>query len=259
MRAEPEAAPPGTAWALVADTRVTACRFDEAQELLADLVERRRGAYVCPANAYSIMLAVDDPGYREIVNGADLVTADGMPVVWAQRLFGHGGAERVHNDDLFLACCARYPGWRHFLVGGREGQPEQVAAEMSRRFPGIQVVGTRPTPVRPLPREESDAIVGEIVQRRPDIVWVGMGTPAQDIWMVESARRAGVPMVGVGSLFDLLSGRTRPAPEWMKRNGLQWLFRLLQEPSRLGGRYARYNTRFAMAVAGQWLARRQGR
>lgn len=254
-RDAPSVGAPRVARVRIASTGVTASRFDQAQELLADLVERRRGAYVCPANAYSVMLAVDDPVYREIVNGADLVTADGMPVVWAQRLFGHAEAERVHNDDLFLACCARYPRWRHFLVGGRDGQPEQVAAEMRRRFPGIEVVGTRATPLRPMPRETSDSIVGEILQSQPDVVWVGMGTPAQDLWMVEAVQRVGAPMVGVGSLFDLLSGRTRPTPEWMKRSGLQWLYRLLQEPSRLAGRYARYNTRFVMAVAAQWLGR----
>jgi N-acetylglucosaminyldiphosphoundecaprenol N-acetyl-beta-D-mannosaminyltransferase len=229
-------------------TRVSALSFDGAQQALAALVERGGGACVSPATVYSVMLGVDDPAYRLTVNAAAMVTADGMPLVWLQRRLGWAQAERVHNDDLWFACCARYPGWRHFLVGGRDGQPEVVAAALARRYPGIQVVGLHPTPQRPVPARTTRDIVARIREARPDIVWVGLGTPAQDWWMRSVADEVGVPLVGVGSAFDLLAGRTRPAPEWMKRQGLQWLFRLAQEPRRLGWRYLHYNSRFIAAV-----------
>lgn len=252
----PEAdAPQQLPRAPVLGTQVTVSGFDQAQDFLASLVERPRGAYISCANAYSVTLAQEDAAYQAVLNGADFVSADGMSVVWALRILGHR-AERVHNDDLFLACCAKRRPWRHFLVGGRAGQPEAVAGELRQRFPGIEVVGTRATPVRPVPEPDNEAIFEDIRRTRPSIVWVGMGTPAQDHWM-RSASTLGVPMVGVGSLFDLLSGRTLPAPDWVKRSGLQWAFRLLQEPRRLAWRYVFHNTRFIMGFARQW-ARQTG-
>jgi N-acetylglucosaminyldiphosphoundecaprenol N-acetyl-beta-D-mannosaminyltransferase len=109
-----------------------------------------------------------------------------------------------------------------------------------------------------VPAATTAAIVADIRASGADIVWVGLGTPAQDDWMQAVVDRVDVPMVGVGSAFDLLAGRTRAAPEWMKRNGLQWLFRLLQEPRRLAWRYLYYNTRFVLAAAWQLAARRRG-
>lgn len=239
---------------------VTVCTFVEAQDELARLVARGGGACISCANAYSTTMATDMPDFAQVLARADMVTADGMAVVWALHALGHGRAERVHNDDLFLACCARFKHWRHFLVGGREGQTEEVATAMQLRFPGIQVVGGCATPVRPLPTDRQAQVLAQIAAARPSIVWVGMGTPAQDHWMHASAPLAGVPMVGVGSLFDLLAGRTRAAPEWVKRSGLQWAFRLAQEPRRLAGRYLVYNTRFVLGLAGQWWrAERAGR
>ena len=235
----------------VVGTRVTVATFEGAQAALAGLVERRAGEYVSCANAYSLGLARDAPAYRGILDRAAIVTADGMSVVWALRLLGHP-CERVHNDDLFLAACALHPEWRHFLVGGRDGQPDAVGRAMAQRVPGMQVVGTRATPRRPVPAAENEEILAALRAARPDIVWVGMGTPAQDEWMSAAAATVGCPMVGVGSAFDLVSGRTRAAPGWLKRGGLQWLFRLAQEPRRLARRYAYYNTRFVAAFAAQW-------
>ncbi len=232
-------------------TRVSALTFEGARRALESLVDRGIGAYVSPATVYSLMLGVDQPAYRDVVNGAALVTADGMPVVWMLRGLGHSFAERVHNDDLWFECCARYPHWRHFLVGGREGQPEVVADALRQRYPGIDIAGLRATPERPVPSATTRDIVERIRAARPSVVWVGLGTPAQDWWMQSVAAEVGVPMVGVGSAFDLLAGRTRAAPEWMKRSGLQWLFRLAQEPRRLAWRYLHYNTRFVVAATRQ--------
>jgi N-acetylglucosaminyldiphosphoundecaprenol N-acetyl-beta-D-mannosaminyltransferase len=232
-------------------TRVSALTFEGAQRAVELLVSQGVGAYVSPATVYSLMLGVDEPAYRDVVNAAAFVTADGMPVVWMLRRLGHKTAERVHNDDLWLECCARFPHWRHFLVGGRVGQPEVVADALRERYPGISIAGCHATPVRPVPEQTTRDIVERIRGARPSIVWVGLGTPAQDWWMHGVAAQAGVPMVGVGSAFDLLAGRTRAAPEWMKRSGLQWLFRLTQEPRRLAWRYLHYNSRFVVAAARQ--------
>jgi N-acetylglucosaminyldiphosphoundecaprenol N-acetyl-beta-D-mannosaminyltransferase len=244
--------------ARVLDTPVTACTFAQAQDEVARLVARGGAACVSCANAFSTTMATDQPEFAAVLAQADMVTADGMSVVWALHAMGYPIAERVHNDDLFLACCRRFPEWRHFLVGGREGQIEQVAGALRARFPGIQVVGGCATPVRPVPQARQALILAQIRHSRPDIVWVGMGTPAQDYWMYQTAPLVDLPMVGVGSLFDLLAGRTRAAPGWVKRNGLQWAFRLAQEPRRLAGRYLAYNSRFVWALGGQlWRASRK--
>ncbi len=235
-------------------TQVSVLGFDEAQHALRELVQRRTAAVVSPATVYSLMLGMERPAYRAIVNRATLVTADGMPVVWMQRWLGHPQAERVHNDDLWFAYLARFRDERHFLVGGREGQPEAVAAVLRERYPGIQIVGARATPVRPVPADSTESIVQEIQASAADIVWVGLGTPAQDEWMQLVCDRVNRPLVGVGSAFDLLAGHTRPAPDWMKRHGLQWLFRLAQEPRRLAWRYLNYNTRFVVAAGARCLA-----
>ena len=242
----------------VLSTLVNADSFQGTLAALESMVARRVAGYVSCANVYSVMLAIDDPGYREVQNGAARVTTDGMPIVWALRLLGHP-SERVHNDDLFLAACRAHPEWRHFLVGGRVGQPEEVAAALRRLCPGVEIVGTAATPQRPVPPLETEDIVERIRQSRADLVWVGMGTPAQDFWMRLASARVGAPMIGVGSSFDMLTGRTRPTPAWMKKSGLQWLFRLAQEPRRLAFRYFHYNPRFAWAFAGQMVRRLTGR
>ena len=231
---------------------VSASTVLQVQNALRQLSGQRLSGYVSCANAYSVGLAEKDPEFLEILNAAKIVTADGVPVVWALRLFGQDN-ERVHNDDLMLSTCERFPDWRHFLVGGRDGQPEQVAKVLRERFPGIAIAGCRSTPLRPVPVDDTDSIVHQIEDSRPDVVWAALGTPQQDYWMHSVAHRLNVPLVGCGSLFDLLSGRTRATPDWMKRAGLQWLYRLIQEPKRLAYRYGYYNTRFIVGVTRQYL------
>ena len=233
---------------------VHATSFEAALEHLHACVERREATFFCNANVYSCMLAQDDAAHRAHMRRAGYVMADGMPIVWLLRWLGYA-ADRVHGDDFMLAWCQHFPGARHYLLGGAPGQTERVAAELQRRFPGIAIVGMHTTAVRPVPVEESRVIADDVRATRPDVIWVGMGTPHQDQWMADNVEALSVPMVGVGSAFDVLAGHTRAAPAWMKRSGLQWLFRLAQEPRRLGKRYVYYNTRFLWQVAGLLLRR----
>jgi N-acetylglucosaminyldiphosphoundecaprenol N-acetyl-beta-D-mannosaminyltransferase len=236
-------------------TPVTLQTFGEAVTKVAGLVQARRAAYVSCANAYSVTLASKESDLRKALDGAAMITADGMSVVWALRLFGIA-TERVHNDDLLLECCRVYPSWRVFLLGGRVGQPEVVAATIGRLFPAVRIVGSCATPVRPVPEADNNDILDRIRATAPDIVWVALGTPAQDFWMSANWPRITMPMVGCGSLFDLLAGYTLPTPSWMKGWGLQWLHRLRQEPRRLLWRYLYFNSRFTLAVLGQFLRSR---
>ena len=245
--------------AVVVGTPVDVAGFEQALVWLAAAIAGRRGTYLSHANAFSLRLAHREARHRERLAGAGFVAADGMPVVWAQRRLGHPAAERVHGDDLFLAACDRFRQARHFLLGGAAGQPERVAEALAARFPGLEVVGVQATPRRPPSSAESERALAAFRATAADVVWVGMGTPAQDEWMAAHAAATGIPLIGVGSAFDVLSGRRRPAPEWVKRSGLQWLFRLLQEPRRLAGRYLVGNSWFAAAFLAQWLGQRLAR
>lgn len=237
----------------VLGTGISVLSLPQALDLLAGRVAAHQPAVFHAATVYSVMLAYDDSAFRAIVNSGGVVLADGMPLVWLSRALGARRMGRVHGDDLMLAACAANPSWRHFLLGGRAGQPEIAAAALARRFPGITIAGCHATPVRPPAPEESRAIIREIHACGADVVWVGMGTPAQDIWMVDNHVEVGLPMVGVGSAFDLLAGFKKPSPEWVKRSGLQWFHRLLQDPRRLLGRYLRYNPRFILLGLRQLL------
>jgi N-acetylglucosaminyldiphosphoundecaprenol N-acetyl-beta-D-mannosaminyltransferase len=235
-------------------TAVCASRFEEAIAFLETSVRQRQGLFVSSATTHSVVLARDDPAFRDAVGHAAYVAADGMPLVWILRRRGLP-AERVHGDDLMLACCERFREWRHFLLGGAAGQAEAVTAALEARFPGIQIAGALSTPRRPLTETDTTAVLERLNAVRADLVWVGMGTPQQDLWMSEAAPRAGIPMAGVGSVFNLLAGRTRPAPEWMKRSGLQWLFRLSEEPLRLWRRYLLGGSRFVWLALAEELRR----
>lgn len=229
-------------------TGVTVSTFEEAVAALEGCVTRREPAVFSAANVYSVMLATEDPELREHVNRAAYVMADGMPLVWLARVRGFA-AERVHGDDLLLVCSDRHRDWRHFFLGGACGQPAAVAQALGEQYPGLTVVGTRATPNRPVPPPENAQALAAIAEARPDVVWIGMGTPAQDHWMEANREAVSCPLVGVGSAFDLLSGRTRPTPGCVRRAGLQWLHRLVQEPRRLGARYLVYNARFIVSMA----------
>lgn len=242
----------------VLGTRVTACTFAEAVAALEARVEAGRPAVFSAATVHSVMTGRRDPPFREAVNRADLVMADGMPLVWAARR-DRPDAERVHGDDLLLHVVRRHPEWRHALLGGAPGQPDAVADELRRRVPDVQVVVARATPVRPVPDAGTAAALEAIREAEAEVVWVGMGTPHQDRWMAAHREAAGVPLVAVGSAFDLLSGRKRPAPAWLRGTGLEWLHRLVQEPVRLGPRYLRDNPAFLARFAAQLVRERRRR
>jgi N-acetylglucosaminyldiphosphoundecaprenol N-acetyl-beta-D-mannosaminyltransferase len=145
-------------------------------------------------------------------------------------------------------------GYRHFFYGGENGVPELLATLLKKRFPGLQVVGTFSPPFRPLTLEEDERIVQIINEAEPDIVWVGLGTPKQELWMAEHRERLKAPvLIGVGAAFDFLSGRKPQAPKWMQRSGLEWLFRLVNEPKRLWKRNLVNNPTFLILVILQIL------
>lgn len=203
--------------------------------------------YVCHANVHGVMEARHDSTLRRSYNTAGLTVPDGMPLVWVGRLRGHTGVRRVYGPDLMLALCeaGARRGYASFFYGGAPGVAQALAERLTRRFPGLRNAGTHAPPYRELTREEDDAVVEQINRARPDIVWVGLGCPKQEKWMASHRARLLAPvLLGVGAAFDFHTGRVPQAPRWMQAGGIEWLFRLLQEPHRLWYRYLILNPLF---------------
>jgi len=231
---------------------ISALTMQRALEVIDSWIAERQRQYVCVATVHSVMEAHQDPEFRAILNRSGLTTPDGMPLVWLSRYLGFRWVERVYGPDLLLAVAefGVLRGYRHFFYGGAPGVAERLAERLQARFPGIVIVGTYSPPFRPLTPEE-DAFVVELINRsQPDIIWVGLGCPKQERWMAEYRERLEAPvLIGVGAAFDFHAGFKRQAPRWMQRHGLEWLFRLAQEPGRLWRRYLVYNPWFVLLVA----------
>jgi N-acetylglucosaminyldiphosphoundecaprenol N-acetyl-beta-D-mannosaminyltransferase len=223
-------------------------------------IETQERHYICVCATHIIMECQNDPELRAMVNRASLAVPDGMPLVWIAHLMGLHNVGRVYGPDLMLSFCqlAAQKGYTNYFLGGATGQPQVLAQRLTDHLPGLPIAGTRSTPNRPLPPEENDLIIKKVNKAHPDVVWVGMGTPYQERWMAENRARLRSPiLVGVGAAFDMHSGFVRQAPAWMQQGGLEWLFRLVQEPRRLWRRYLVGNPRFVAKLLGQWLRGRK--
>ena len=217
--------------------------------------------YICVAAVHTVMEAREDAALRDAVARAAFTVPDGQPLAWALRALGHDIRARVYGPELMARACARAArsGQRHYLYGGRDAAALRLLEQrLCARFPGLRIVGGHAPPFRELTDAELDAIAQEINAARPDVVWVGIGVPKQEKWMAAMRDRLDAPvLVGVGAAFDFHAGLVSQAPPWMQRAGLEWAFRLAQEPRRLWRRYARHNPRFVAAFARQWLTARR--
>jgi bacterial polymer biosynthesis proteins, WecB/TagA/CpsF family len=233
---------------------VSAINMEMAKRAFTEAIQARKKGYVCVTGVHGIMESQNDPQLRSIHNNAFLVTPDGMPMTWMGRLQGFKGMSRVYGPDLMLDIMeiSRESGFRHFLYGGANGVARELKGRLEERFPGVEIVGTYEPPFRPLNPEEEDELKRQVAESRPDIFWVGLGTPKQEKFMAEYLPMLDVAlMVGVGAAFDFHTGRVAQAPRWMQRSGLEWFFRLCVEPRRLWRRYLKNNPRFAFQAACQ--------
>lgn len=220
--------------------RVSAINLAMALATIDEWITQRTPNYACVTGAHGIVESRRDPHLRDIHNAAGLVTPDGVPLVWLARMMGFNHVERVYGPDLMLAVCESglLRGYRHYFYGGAPGVPELLAQRLLERFPRLQVVGTYCPPFRALRRDEDIEIMRQISEAKPDILWVGLSTPKQERWMAEHVGRLGVPvLVGCGAAFDFIGEIKSQAPRWMMRAGLEWFYRMLTEPRRLGPRY----------------------
>jgi N-acetylglucosaminyldiphosphoundecaprenol N-acetyl-beta-D-mannosaminyltransferase len=227
---------------------VSAVNMEVALRQTETLLDRGEKGYVCVTGVHGIMEAQSDEAFRDILNHSFLTTPDGMPTVWLGRIHGFKDMNRVYGPDYMANLCERSVarGYKHFLYGGKPGVAEELRAELTRRFPGLQIVGTYTPPFRPLNSDEENDLRSQLETSQADVLWCGLSTPKQERFISSYYDRMPVKlMVGVGAAFDLLSGNLDEAPDWMKRSGLQWLYRLIKEPRRLWRRYLLNNPKFA--------------
>ena len=212
--------------------RVDDAAYDDLLAAVDAFVAGGQPHQIVTLNTEMLVAAHDDAAFRADLNAADLNVADGAGVMLAARLLGHPLRERVTGSDgiyRLAAHCAQR-GYRPFFLGAAPGVAETVARRLSAAYPGLTVAGTYAGSPRP---EDEAEVIGRVRAAAPDLLLVAYGVPAEEKWIARNRERLGVPvMIGVGGTFDFVAGVTRRAPPWMRRAGLEWLYRLLREPWR---------------------------
>jgi len=239
---------------------VHAVNMEQTVACLLDSVCRRKKGYVCVTGVHGIMEAQRNLRFRCVLNESLLTVPDGMPTVWAGKHAGYKHMGRVFGPDLMLNLCRESVkrDCSHFLYGGAPGVAEELKLNLEACCPGIRIVGTYTPPFRPLSMQEHFDLVQKVNELKPEFVWVGLSTPKQERFMAEYLPKFDTClMLGVGAAFDLHTGRMTDSPDWVKRAGMQWAHRLLQDPRRLWKRYLVNNPKFLVAIAGQILGLRQ--
>jgi N-acetylglucosaminyldiphosphoundecaprenol N-acetyl-beta-D-mannosaminyltransferase len=212
--------------------------------------------YVTLTGVHGIMESVRSPEIRRVHNAAGLVLPDGTPLVWLLRQGGFKIATCVRGSDFMSSLFERSErtGYRHFLYGASPRTLELLEENLKNRFPAAEIVGSHAPPFRPAGAAEDDAVIERINASGAHLVWVGLSTPKQELWMARHRPRLSAPaLIGVGAAFDFHAGLMRQAPRWLQGTGLEWLFRMAMEPRRLGKRYLRNNPTFLLLVAAERL------
>lgn len=241
------AAPADIAKTDVLGVGISAVSMGSATETVMNWVRHGEKHYIAVTGVHGVIEAQGDPDFKRTLNGAGLNVPDGMPMVWLSKAAGHRHVSRVFGPDFMLSISEAMAaeGMAAYYYGGGDGIAETLAAKLASRYPGLRTAGTHCPPFRDLSREEEAQAVREINESGAHVLWIGLSTPKQERWMARFRDRLEVPvLVAVGAAFDYNIGGIRRAPAWMQRAGLEWAFRLFQEPRRLWRRYARNNPLF---------------
>lgn len=240
---------------------VAVTSYEDAGQRIMAAAKQKTGTYVCVSNVHMCMEAYDSSEFNAVVNNADLVVPDGVPLVWGLKALGESSATQVRGSDLLLHLCkeAEKEGTPIGLYGGTPESLLDFEKFLKREYPALQISFSSSPPFRELSKEEKDNYIEEINQSDTRILFVGIGCPKQEKWMAEHRHKLSCVMIGVGAAFDFFSGRQKHAPRWMQRNGLEWVYRLASDPRRLWKRYLKHNPRFLFHFGRQLLQHRFAR
>jgi N-acetylglucosaminyldiphosphoundecaprenol N-acetyl-beta-D-mannosaminyltransferase len=238
--------------------RVSAVSVPRAVQIIDGWIGANIKTYVCVAPVSTLVDCQKNSDYKNVVNSAGMVTPDGMPVVWLGKASGSPTIDRTYGPDLMLAMteAGQAQGRRHFWYGGKPETLDFLEQSFQKKFPAMNLAGKYSPPFVPYAQKESQDVIRMINEAKPDILWVGLGSPKQDFWMSLNRPLLDVPVIiGVGAAFDFLSGQKPQAPRWMQRSGLEWLFRLASEPRRLWRRYLIGNIEFLYYLSRERIKR----
>jgi N-acetylglucosaminyldiphosphoundecaprenol N-acetyl-beta-D-mannosaminyltransferase len=238
-------------------TKVHGTSYQNATEQIIGWAKREESRSVCVANVHTVMEAYDRRDFQNVINGADLVTPDGMPLVWSLKLEGVRNASRVYGPDLTpsILKAAEERGVPVGFYGGSSFVLDRLLERVRREYPRLPVAFAQSPPYRALTLEEDREVVKAIRRSGVRVLFVGLGCPKQERWMADHRGQINSVMVGVGAAFDFLAGSKRQSPRWLQAVGLEWLFRFATEPKRLWKRYMKHNPRFVVLMTVQLAAR----
>jgi N-acetylglucosaminyldiphosphoundecaprenol N-acetyl-beta-D-mannosaminyltransferase len=224
---------------ILINSPVTALPFDEQIKLIMRWASEKRSKVVCVANVHMLIEAYRDPVMDYVLRTADLVTPDGMPLVWMLKLLGCRNQDRVAGLDILLATCrlASEQKLSVYFLGSESFTLQRIKERLQRDFPDIQVAGMEGLPFRPLTEQEDQAIIQKVNKSGAGLVFVSLGCPKQELWMHRHKDKIKATMIGLGGAFPVYAGMQKRAPSWIRTLGMEWAYRLLQEPKRLWKRY----------------------
>ena len=237
---------------------ITKLSLDDFVDVAEEFIASATPHYIAVVNAAKIVKMRSDKDLDQSVRSADLIGADGVPLVWASRLLGNPLPGRVNGTDLMYELLERAneKGYRIFFFGASAEVLERVLERVNKEYPGVKIAGFRHGYFT---QAEEETIVSQIRISRADILFIAFGTPKKELWVKRYLSRMDVPVIhGVGGSFDVFAGVIPRAPVWMQRNGLEWLFRVLQEPARMWRRYLVTNTVFIALLVKEWFRCRFG-
>lgn len=244
-----------TKYRFILGMKVNSILPSQAADKIINWAKQSQSRYICAANVHMTMESYDNSEYRNIINSADMVTPDGMPLVWMLRLLGEKEQQRIYGPDLTLWVCrkAAEESISIGLYGGEPNTLQMFKQNLETRFPGLNIACAISPPYRPLTVSEDEFYIKKINESGAKVLLVGLGCPKQERWMAEHKNKITAVMIGVGAAFDFHAGTVRQAPGWIQKFGMEWFFRLLMEPKRLWKRYLKHNPRFVLFALKQLI------
>jgi len=248
----------GLEWGRVIGLPVTVGNPASVSREILRLGRERAGGQVCVANVHMLVEARGDPGLRRVLEDAALVVSDGMPLAWQLRRHGFANAEQVRGPDLTVSLCeqAAAAGLPVYFYGGDAALTAELQSALRARMPALKIAGAEAAPMLPRQPAVDQALLERVRNSGARLVFVGLGCPKQEFWMHAHRPHLDAVLVGVGQAFGIIAGHVPEAPPWVRRAGLEWLFRMLSEPRRLGRRYFVTNTLFGLFLLRQALSGR---
>lgn len=227
-------------------TNINVTNMHETLDYINSHKKELNGKYVCVSNVHTTVMSYENEEYRKIQNNAAMALPDGAPLSIYSRRKGYKHAKRVTGPDLMLEIfnISVQKKYSHFFYGSTQATLDKMKAVIEKDYPNMRVAGMYSPPFRQLTEEEDEKVIEMINESNADFIWVGLGAPKQEYWMYNHKDKVDGIMIGVGAGFDYLAGYIKRAPEWMQKLSLEWVYRLLQDPKRLGKRYFTTNFKF---------------